>query len=383
MTLHPCPLAVDTLDMWAATAGLPEQVEAAVSAARGLSDLPSHDRVENVVVLGMGGSGIAGDVLVAAAAPFMPVPVTVVKGYVPPGLRRARDSLVFAMSFSGNTEETLEAATAAFEAGASLIVVAGGGALVSLAHEWDVPVVPVPDGIPQPRAASGPWPSPRWSCWRRSGCSRERCSGWTRPWTSLRTRRDELVRPGQPGRGAGPPHRPDHPPRPRRRGPRGRRRPAVEGPGQRERQVRRPSATPTRSCATTRWPGGASTGDATRQLITLVNLRHDAEHPQVSRRFDLVAEVLREVVADILEVRAAGEGDLAQLLDLALIGDFVSLHLAGHEGIDPGPIPVLDDIKVQLEARARLTRAAGPPGAAPTGRWDDTPPGLAGPGLSV
>ena len=85
--------------------------------------------------------------------------------------------------------------------------------------------------------------------------------------------------------------------------------------------------------------GWGQHGDATRQLITLVNLRHDAEHPQVSRRFDLVADVLREVVADVIEVRAAGEGDLAQLLDLALIGDFVSLHLAGHEGIDPGPDP--------------------------------------------
>jgi glucose/mannose-6-phosphate isomerase len=94
--------------------------------------------------------------------------------------------------------------------------------------------------------------------------------------------------------------------------------------------------------------GWGQHGDATRQLITLVNLRHDAEHPQVSRRFDLVADVLSEVVAEVIEVRAAGEGDLAQLLDLALVGDFVSLHLAANEGIDPGPIPVLDEIKQQL-----------------------------------
>ena len=63
---------------------------------------------------------------------------------------------------------------------------------------------------------------------------------------------------------------------------------------------------------------------------------------------ELVAEVLREVVADIIEVEASGEGDLAQLLDLAIIGDFVSLHLAGNEGIDPGPIPVLDELKMDL-----------------------------------
>ena len=103
--------------------------------------------------------------------------------------------------------------------------------------------------------------------------------------------------------------------------------------------------------------GWGQHGDVTRQVITLVNLRHDAEHPQVVRRFELVADVLREVVADIIEVRAQGEGDLAQLLDLVLVGDFVSLHLAAQEGIDPGPVPVLDEIKVRL--REALTTGHG------------------------
>ena len=96
------PLEVDSLDMWAAAADLPEQVAAAVSAARGLK-LPRRERVENVVVLGMGGSGIAGDVVEAAAAPLLPVPVTVVKSYECPAYV-GEGSLVFAISFSGDTE---------------------------------------------------------------------------------------------------------------------------------------------------------------------------------------------------------------------------------------------------------------------------------------
>ncbi len=94
--------------------------------------------------------------------------------------------------------------------------------------------------------------------------------------------------------------------------------------------------------------GWGQHGDVTRQVMTLVNLRHDAEHPQVVRRFELVTELLREVVADVVEVRAAGEGELAQLLDLVLVGDFVSLHLAAHEGVDPGPVPVLEALKERL-----------------------------------
>ncbi|MGA8725402.1 MAG: bifunctional phosphoglucose/phosphomannose isomerase [Acidimicrobiales bacterium] len=340
------PLAVDSLDMWGATAALPEQVEAAVGSVRDLSGLPSREQVENVVVLGMGGSGIAGDVLVAIAAPFMPVPVGVVKGYEPPDYV-GPGSLVFAISFSGNTEETIEAATGAFEAGASLVVVAGGGQLVQLASEWEVPVVLVPTDIPQPRAALGAMAIPPLVALEGIGLFPGALQWVDQAIDQLSRRRDELVRPGSRAETIA-------------------------------RQIGRTiplvhSSQALGAAAALRWKaqinenakspafvnvypelchnelaGWGQHGDVTRQLITLVNLRHDAEHPQVARRFDLVAEVLREVVADIVEVHAAGEGDLAQLLDLALIGDFVSLHLAGNEGIDPGPIPVLEDLKYQL-----------------------------------
>ena len=42
------------------------------------------------------------------------------------------------------------------------------------------------------------------------------------------------------------------------------------------------------------------------------------------------------------------DGALAQLFDLMLMGDFVSLWLAAQEGIDPGPVPVLNDLKAAL-----------------------------------
>ena len=50
----------------------------------------------------------------------------------------------------------------------------------------------------------------------------------------------------------------------------------------------------------------------------------------------------------IVDVEAEGEGALAQLFDLIIQGDFVSLHLAAEAGVDPGPIPVLTDLKAAL-----------------------------------
>ena len=342
------PLAVDSLDMWGATAALPEQVAAAADSASSLTGLPGHDGVENVVVLGMGGSGIAGDVLMATAAPNMAVPVTVVKGYAPPGFVDT-GSLVFVLSFSGNTEETIEAAGEAYEAGASMVVVAGGGELVRLAEEWQVPVVLVPSGIPQPRAALGAMAVPPLAVLEKIGLFPGAGQWISRAVDQLRCRRDELVTPGSLAADVA-----------RRIG---RTIPLMH------------SSEALGAAAALRWKaqinenakspaffslypelchnelaGWGQNGDVTRQVMTLVNLRHDAEHPQVARRFSLVAEVLREVVADIIDVRAAGEGDLAQLFDLAIIGDFVSLHLAAVEEIDPGPIPVLDEIKQRLRS---------------------------------
>ncbi|MDP1794518.1 MAG: SIS domain-containing protein, partial [Acidimicrobiales bacterium] len=149
-------LALDSQDMWDVTAGLPEQVaDAAANCHIENPDaLPPHDEIENVVILGMGGSGIAGDILLASAAPFMAVPAVVVKSYTLPAFV-TENSVVIAVSYSGDTEETIEAASEAQVAGAHLCVVSGPGQLRSLAQEWGSAYIPVLECSPQPRGAIG------------------------------------------------------------------------------------------------------------------------------------------------------------------------------------------------------------------------------------
>ena len=50
-------------------------------------------------------------------------------------------------------------------------------------------------------------------------------------------------------------------------------------------------------------------------------------------------------MADIFEVEGEGDDDLCRFFDLALFGQLVSLHLAGREGVDPGPVPAVDDAR--------------------------------------
>ena len=129
---------LDSLDMFGAAARFPDQVAEAARVAAGVEGLPPADEVDNVLVLGMGGSGIAGDVLAAVGGPFVPVPIVVAKGYAPPSFV-GPGTLCFAVSFSGNTEETLEAAQAAAAAGARMVVVTAGGPREEAGHRSQPP----------------------------------------------------------------------------------------------------------------------------------------------------------------------------------------------------------------------------------------------------
>lgn len=337
---------LDTVGMWDVTAGLPEQVADAVEVGEALAGLPDHDDVANVLILGMGGSGIAGDLIAAVAGPFMAVPVVVSKGYQPPSFVD-ESTLVVAISFSGNTEETVEAVQEAVVSGGRVLAVTAGGQLGELARSWGAATAGLPGGIPMPRAGLGAMAVPVLVAFEKMGLFPGATAWVHRAVEQLRRRRDQLVGENSP---AIPIARAI-----------GRTVPLVYGAGaigqvaarrwkcQCNENAKIPAfANTIPELCHNEICGWGQHGDVTRQVLTLVNLRHDHEHPQDMRRFDLVGEITREVVADVLEVRAEGEGELAQLLDLCLLGDFVSLELAFSAGVDPGPIPVLEDLKAAL-----------------------------------
>ena len=89
--------------------------------------------------------------------------------------------------------------------------------------------------------------------------------------------------------------------------------------------------------------GWGQSGDVTRQVLTLIELRHGGDSQRTADLFAAVTAATDEVMADVLSVEATGHDDLTRFFDLALIGQLVSLHLAAQEGVDPGPTPALDD----------------------------------------
>ena len=337
---------LDSLGMFAEAYALPEQMAAARVSAASADGLPDAAGVTSVVILGVGGSGIGGDICAAVAGPDCPVPVVVSKHYECPGFV-GPDTLVFAVSFSGNTEEAIGAATAAREAGARLVVVAAGGELARLAGEWGVPLLPVDASIPMPRAGIGAVTVPLLVALERMGLADGMTGQIDAAIAQLERRREQLRVASGPAE--------------RLAARIGGTLPLVYGGGALGevaawRWKGQFNENPKVPAFCNRIPelthnelaGWAQHGDVTRQVLTMVHLRHDFEHPNVSRRFDFVASVCDEVVADIHTVRAEGDGRLAQLMDLVLQGDLVTLHLAARAGVDPGPIAVLDDLKEWL-----------------------------------
>ncbi|MHC9540715.1 MAG: bifunctional phosphoglucose/phosphomannose isomerase [Vulcanimicrobiota bacterium] len=130
---------------------LPEQMEETPKCLEGF--IPPGGEVKNVVILGMGGSRMGGDLIKAQYRQQMEIPLEVCPSYLIPHYV-GRDSLVIAVSYSGNTEETLTTFEQARTAGARLICITSGGALKEQAGHYHIPCITIPGGLP-PRSALG------------------------------------------------------------------------------------------------------------------------------------------------------------------------------------------------------------------------------------
>jgi glucose/mannose-6-phosphate isomerase len=340
---------VDTLGMWEVTFGLGDQLAAAAATvAGGIGGLPEPGTIDHLVVLGMGGSGIAGDVLAAIAGPSSPVPIAVVKDSVLPGFVGPR-SLVVGLSFSGQTAETLTGAAVGLERGASVVSVSAGGALAALVEGGGGVVLGVDGAIPMPRAALGALVAPVVAVAEDVGVLPGARAQVAAAVEQLRRRAALLSRPGNPAAALARTI--------------GRTWPLIY------------SAGPLGGVAAVRWKnqvnenakapafshtlpevchnelcGWGQHGDVTRQVLTLIELRHSFETADVPRRFTLLDDQMLEVMSEICVVEAEGEGPLAELFDLVLVGDVTTLHLAADAGVDPGPIPALEAMKAGLQS---------------------------------
>ena len=133
-------------------AGFTSHIKQAMTIGEGFSP-KSKREIRNVLVTGLGGSGIGGTIVAQVCDNELKIPFLVSKDYFIPGFVNEH-SLVIASSYSGNTEETLQALEAAQQKGALIVCVTSGGKVAEIAAKNNYSTIIIPGGMP-PRSAFG------------------------------------------------------------------------------------------------------------------------------------------------------------------------------------------------------------------------------------
>lgn len=140
-------------DMRTWVAEFAKQLTDAENISRNAALKPAGTTVRNVIISGLGGSGIGGTIVSELAKLHSPVPVSVNKDYFCPAFV-GPGTLFIASSYSGNTEETLQCTEEALAKGARVVIITSGGRLQEMAAEKDLDCILVPGGY-HPRACLG------------------------------------------------------------------------------------------------------------------------------------------------------------------------------------------------------------------------------------
>lgn len=325
---------------------LPGQFEYGLAGRESLPDI--GEGVQNIVITGMGGSAIGGDILRSLAAREARVPVVVNRGYEVPSFV-GPETLFLAVTYSGNTEETLSSFEQARKQGAQIVCLTSGGRLKEMAGRFDYPCLTVPGGL-SPRAATGYLFAPLALLLEKAGFIEGVASDLQETVDVLYRLRDQF-NPDAPREG--------NPAREAARMMKGAL-PVIWG------------STGLSEIAAFRWKaqinenakspaywavfpelnhneimGFEEPRDIVKQLC-LVILRDSGDHPRVVRRIEITRELVRNKVKNLLEVQSSGRSWLARFYSLVYTGDYASTYLALEYGKDPVAIEAIDHLKAEL-----------------------------------
>ncbi len=134
--------------------GFTQQLAHAIKLGQAMDLVRPGSDIRNIIITGMGGSGIGANLVESLTFGRVPIPITVSKGYNIPQFVSPH-TLFIACSYSGNTEETLAAVNKGLLKRAHIICVTSGGKMLEMAKEYNLFYIQVPGGSSSPRAQLG------------------------------------------------------------------------------------------------------------------------------------------------------------------------------------------------------------------------------------
>ncbi len=339
--------SIDPSGMYDLIKGFPRQVEEAIAIGNAAKVKLNVQRIENIVLCGLGGSAIGGDLLRSYLASELRVPFIVNRNYTLPKFV-GRKTLVIISSYSGNTEETNACHREAIRRGAKILCISSGGLVEKIAKQKKQRHIKVPGG-PSPRAALGYSFFPLLIALTKLKLIKDKSRDINETLALLTQKAEEYADP--------------------------------EAPTNTALHLARKlagkigvvySATERLDAINTRWRGqvaenaksltwghvlpemnhnelvGWSVLKEQMSGMQVFFLRDKDDHKRVQVRMDITKGVVHQHTDHIEEIWSEGKSTLARMFSLVHLGDWTSFYLAILNGVDPMPVKVIDYLKEEL-----------------------------------
>jgi glucose/mannose-6-phosphate isomerase len=335
-------------------ASFSEQVMEAAAIGRTVKVPYKKKDIANIVVSGLGGSAIGGDVLRAYTSDQISVPVIVNRHYFLPAFVDSSTLLIIS-SYSGDTEETIAVHADAVKRGAKIVCISANGEIAKRARALKQPLITIPGGLP-PRTALGYSFMPMLAVleYMKFIPSQQRFIEETVAMLRLfaklfggdSVKNNPALMIAQRLHG---------------------KLPVVYSSADRFDVVN------------IRWRGQISenaktlayghvvpemnhnefvgwsrefhkgnTPDKLGKSIGVVLLRDREDYARVQMRFEVMKRIIAPLAGDLIEVKSEGKSLLTRMFYLIHLGDWVSYHLAKLNNVDPTPVKVIDYLKDEL-----------------------------------
>jgi len=315
--------------------------------------VPKNFKPKNIVVVGMGGSAIGGELLKDWLRDSLPISIHVCRDYALPAYVN-KNTLVITNSYSGNTEETLTAFLSATQKKCTVIAITSGGQLAEFCKKLHVPHVRIPSGL-QPRVAVPYMFFPLPVILEKMGIlssvgdelkaaidvietvSKENRFDVPSKSNEAKTVAEKILNTI----------------------------PVIYGFRQYnsvayrlKAQFNENSKVPSKSESFPEINHNETVGyDAPKTLtknFSIILIRDFDEPVEIKNRIEITTELVFKKAKTVTEITAKGQNKLAKMFSVLCLGDYVSVYLAVLQNKDPSPVKIIDKVKAELATKNRM-----------------------------
>jgi len=309
-----------------------------------------YRKPQNIIITGMGGSAIGGEILQDWLRDKLPIPVQICRNHTLPAYAN-RNTLVFAISYSGETEETLNAFIDAIRRKCMTITISSGGHLLSFSKKLQIPHVTIPNGRP-PRAAIPYIFFPLPILLEKMDIL-----------SNIEKDTEETIRILKKVSEENSPHIPTKKNISKTLALKLKETiPVVYGFGQSRAVAHRMKTQFNENSKLFStynvFPElnhneavGWEVSKNFAKKFSVILIRDHDEPPEIKYRIEMTKTLVLHKAQKVLEIYARGKGRLAKMFSVLLVGDLVSIFLAILRGVDPAPVKTIDLIKREMSGK--------------------------------